>query len=336
MKADVIHIDAPTNGEVRVAWPRQAPEALFAGKTAAEVARLAPLLFPLCRGAQRLAARLALAGAAGQTAMPTEAERDALTLEAARETLRLLLVDGAAAFDGLPAATPWLQRWRDAHDLAALGALAEDYVFIEPLDRWLARGAAGWRIWFNARRSAAAAWLAQLGGHQAGLALLPELDAAALALAPERWLTPEGPVWEGEPREVSWLRREAPQLQSWLERGEWARARLLARLIQLARWLNGQTRLAAETAHCGDGALARVDTARGPLVHIAALDAHGLVRHYQVVPPTAWHTHPRGLIQITLASRAAASDNEWRRLLTLIDPCVAIALRRDHKETTDA
>jgi uptake hydrogenase large subunit len=327
MKPDVIRIAVGADGRVDVDWPRQAPETLFIGQSPAEAQRLTPLLFSLCGSAQCLATRLALARAAGRDEGADEADRAELTREAARETLRKLLLDCATVFDGAPADGVWLHRWRSAMDMAALCALSEDYVFAEPVNDWLARGEDGWLSWMARRPSAPAAWLDTLDCRQAGLPLLPELDAAALAEAPGVWLTPEGPAWAGLPREVGLLRREAPHLSGLLRHGALARARLLARLLQLARWLAGACQLEADSAACGDGALARVETARGPLVHIAAIDEHGRICHYRVIPPTAWHSHPRGLIRATLESRAGASETEWRRQLALIDPCVAFDLR---------
>jgi Ni,Fe-hydrogenase III large subunit len=44
--------------------------------------------------------------------------------------------------------------------------------------------------------------------------------------------------------------------------------------------------LQASAASLPDGALALVETARGPLLHLAALDAAGRISRYRVVPPT--------------------------------------------------
>jgi hypothetical protein len=337
MKPDVIRITAADDGVVQVSWPRQAPETLFVGQTPYEALRLTPLLFTLCSGAQQLAARLALACAAGRGEGADDDDCRDLTREAARETLRKLLLDCAIEFDGAPADGPWLQRWRLAQGIEALAALAEDYVFAEPADAWLARGEAGWLTWIAARTSAPARWLAGLTDRQAGVALLPELDAAQLVRERDSWLAPEGPSWQGLPCEVGALRHEAQHLPQLLATGRLAAARLLARLMQLARWLGGTGQLKADVAPCGDGAaLALVDTARGPLVHIAALDRHGRIRSYRVVPPTAWHSHPRGLIRVTLESRPQASETEWRRQLALIDPCVAFDLQRGGGEENHA
>ena len=337
MKPEVIRIEGQADGSVHVTWPRQAPETLFIGQPPFEVLRLTPLLFTLCGTAQRLAARLALSCAAGRPEGADHDDRYDLTREAARETLRKFLLDCATEFDGAPADGVWLQRWRQAHGSEALCALAEAYVFGEPAEAWLARGESGWLEWMDGSQTAPAAWLRTLDCRQAGLALLPDLDAAALAAAPAAWLTPEGPVWAGRPREAGLLRREAAALPGLIGRGELARARLMARLIQLARWLSGNLLLEADCARCGDGsALARVETARGPLVHMAEIDTRGCVRRYRVIPPTAWHSHPHGLIRTTLESRAEAPETEWRRQLTLIDPCVAFDLRRDGGTTNHA
>ena len=40
--------------------------------------------------------------------------------------------------------------------------------------------------------------------------------------------------------------------------------------------------------------MAAVDTARGLLLHAVAVDAHGQVADWRILPPTAWNFHPEG------------------------------------------
>lgn len=334
MTPDTLLITRLPDAGVRVRWPRRAPEQLFAGQAPVAALRLVPLLFTLCAAAQTLAAELALAAAAGRDARAGHEALQALGRESARETLRQLLLDCATAFDGVPADGHWLGRWREARDRDALAALACDYVFGEPLDAWLARGEAGWLDWIDQAPTAPAGWLARLTGRQAGCPLLPPIDAAGLARAAGDWLAAEGPAWQGEAREVGALRLEADRLPALLAAGLLPRARLLARLVRLARTLGGEALPAAGVARLGDGALALVDTARGPLIHLAELETGGAIRAYRVIPPTAWHSHPQGLIRRVLES-SADDEAEWRRQLALIDPCVGFDIRRSTGEDTD-
>lgn len=334
MTPDLLRISRLPDAGVRVHWPRRAPEQLFAGQPPVAALRLVPLLFTLCAAAQTLAAQLALAAAAGRDARAGDEQRAPLARESARETLRQLLLDCATAFDGVPADGNWLGRWRQARDRDALAMLAGDYVFGESPERWLARGESGWLDWIDAAPTAPAGWLARLTGRQAGCPLLPPLDAVGLARSPDDWLAPEGPTWQGDAREVGALRLEAERLPALMASGRLARARLLARLIRLARTLTGEALPATSVARLGDGALALVDTARGPLLHLAELEPGGAIRRYRVIPPTAWHSHPQGLIRRVLES-SADDEAEWRRQLALIDPCVGVDIRRQPDEDTE-
>ncbi|WP_287877361.1 hypothetical protein [Aquitalea sp.] len=332
MKADQIRIHLSQNKDrsaaVSVSWPRSEAERLFIGQPVAQAIAMTPLLFSLCAQAQSLAARLVLQQAGGQHATASDEQRATLTLEAARETLRKLLLDWSQAFDGAPAAAEWTAQWRTAQDLPALRKLAEAFVYGEDCQHWLQRGEDGWQAWLKQGASAPARWLGMLGQAQPGCALLPPLGAGMLADNLADWLRPGGPVWQGQAREVSALAREAEQLPGLLQQGLYPRARLLARLLQLARWLTG-TQLQASAARLPDGALALVDTARGPLLHLAALDENGRISRYRVVPPTLWHAHPEGVLRVSLGFLAAASDAEWQRQISLIDPCVAYSVSKE-------
>lgn len=52
--------------------------------------------------------------------------------------------------------------------------------------------------------------------------------------------------------------------------------------------------------------------------------------------PTAWHSHPEGLLRETLCSRLDDGEAEWRRQAALIDPCVAWRLAVENKECAHA
>ncbi|MBV8048075.1 MAG: hypothetical protein JO171_13025 [Paludibacterium sp.] len=326
MKPDVITIEWTAEQGFRVQWRRLAAEQLFIGLGPAQVYPLVPQLFSLCGHAQALAARLALEAAAGFPRPASVEDIDILTLEAVRDTLRKVLLDWSLAFDGTPAPQAQLAQWRDAQTLPAMAALAEERVFGMAPATWLSLGLNGWLDWLGAPHSGVARWLNSLRAAETGCLLLPVLDAANLAQLSATWFDAPLPEWRGMPCEVGALSREAETLAPLLYGGQLARARLLARLLQLARWLNG-ARLSVETCGCGEGALARVDTARGPLLHYAALDGAGRIAHYRIQPPTAWHCHPHGVIVNTLNARRDAPEAEWRRQVALIDPCIAYEMR---------
>lgn len=332
MKADQIHIVLSQNKDsapaVRVSWPRLEAERLFIGQSAAQAVHTTPMLFALCARAQTLAARLVLQQAAGQPVSVSPQQRGSITLEAVRETLRKLLLDWSQAFDGAAAAAHWMAQWRAAQDLPALRSLAEAMVYGEDCGHWLQGGEDGWLAWMQQGATAPARWLQQLDQPLPGCALLPALDAATLASQLADWLRPGGPVWQGQACEASALAREAEHLPGLLAAGLLARARLLARLLQLARWLNGAL-LQSSVASLPDGALALVETARGPLVHLAALDASGCISRYRVLPPTLWHAHPEGVLRVSLGFLADAPAAEWQRQISLIDPCVPYSVSKD-------
>ncbi|BEV71637.1 MULTISPECIES: hypothetical protein [unclassified Paludibacterium] len=326
MKPDVITIELTATQGFRVQWQRMAAEQLFIGLPPARIYPLIPSLFSLCSQAHGLAARLALSAAAGHLREADPEELDTLTLEAVRDTLRKVLLDWSLAFEGAPADPALLEQWRLAQNLPAMAALAEEQVYGMAPATWLGLGLNGWQQWMASARVPVARWLNSLKEADAGCLLLPILNARMLSTLPLAWFDSGSPEWQGMPCEVGALAREAELLAPLMHAGQLTRARLLARLIQLARWLDG-ARLAVDWAPCHGGAVALVDTARGLLLHHVVLDDAGRVAQYRIQPPTAWHTHPQGLIANTLNARRQASEAEWRRQVALIDPCVAYEMR---------
>jgi len=76
----------------------------------------------------------------------------------------------------------------------------------------------------------------------------------------------------------------------------------------------------------GDGTgLARVETARGLLLHLMQVK-DGRVARYVIVAPTEWNFHPQGafvgeIVGSPAATRDAA-ERLARRLALALDPCV--------------
>ena len=88
---------------------------------------------------------------------------------------------------------------------------------------------------------------------------------------------------------------------------------------------------AAREASAATGiGIAAVETARGTLIHRAALDGER-VAHYRIVAPTEWNFHPRGAFPRGLADMPARNEGEVRQAAALLahalDPCVAYETR---------
>lgn len=331
MSNDAISIHRSADG-VRVHWPRLAAEQLFVGRPADEVMRLAPSLFALCGHAQGLAARLALAAAAGTPASVRDDVLHTVRQEAIRETLRRWLLDWAPACGQLVPASDVLALGQ-ARDEDTLHSLAAHRVFGSDVARWRRYGLSGWQHWAAQGRTAAARALNRLlqDAPEAAPALHSISDIATLA-SHHDWLAPQ-PQWQGRAVETGALATYQPLLQGWLDAGHVSAARLLARLLGLADALSGQLPAAAST-RLDPAGLACVQTARGPLLHLATLGDDGRVAAYRILPPTLWHSHPAGCM--AQAAQSGSDEAIYRRLL-LIDPCVAITLaNQNDKESCHA
>lgn len=315
---------------LRAHWPRRAAERLFIGKTPAQVLALVPQLFSLCGHAQTLAARLALAQAAGERACASSSELAQLKHETARETLRRWLLDWAPAC-GESIAPASLTALATARTPAALAALADAQLFDGARTRWRASTLHDWQHWAGTGHNAAARALHRLlhAAPEPEVQLVRLPDAANLAATLPDWLRPTGPVWHGEACDISALASYQHALQTLISARQLGAARLLARLLQLADSLDDACTPHTSAAALGDGALARVDSARGALLHLAALDGDGRISRYRIIPPTLWHAHEHGVM-----ARAASGvpAPEARRRLLLIDPCVGFTLAANTTE----
>lgn len=89
--------------------------------------------------------------------------------------------------------------------------------------------------------------------------------------------------------------------------------------------------------------LARVDSARGLLIHQVRLAARpagepACIADYRIVAPTEWNFHPQGVfVREALATPPMPAADRRRRLRALalaLDPCVAVSW--DFEESGDA
>ena len=226
----------------------------------------------------------------------------------------------------------WLDIAEDAE------ALLEQRVFGMRARDWLALDAARRARWVDDAALPAARMLARLRTCRVDPPrdFLPWLDAEALRteIAPALDASPAfvaKPAWRGRPAETGALARQRlqPHVARELELNGLS-ARLLARLTELAA-LPAQLRrpLAQGVRSISAGAgigIAAVETARGTLIHRAALDGER-VAHYRIVAPTEWNFHPRGAFVRGLLGCPAKSETEARGAAGLLahalDPCVA-------------
>lgn len=304
--------------------------AVLEGRGEADVQTLVPRLFSLCGRAQAHAARLALAAARGE-AVETGLPR-ALILEAIGEHLWRLCLDWPVALGGgarMAEFRAWRMRLAEAagdpaHDAALAADLLAALTSLRPRDL-PADTADVAPVLLPA--GAVAAWLA---GHVADPAAWADLGCLAAE-----------PLWQGRPAETGALARHAaePEVAALLAAGRNVAARLLARLADLRALAATLADPAAAGPFCTACAalpaapglgLARVETARGLLLHLIQVN-DGRVGRYVIVAPTEWNFHQRGAFVCELAGKAAATRDEAAllagRLALALDPCVAYEVR---------
>ncbi len=298
---------------------------LLCGLPAARVSEFIPRLFSLCRCAQETAARLSLQAARGEAAVIDAAGRPglAVALEAIGEHLWRLLLDWPPLC-GEAARQSEFIAWRkrlggvvNQDSAAALGARLLAWLDQESPPRFADDAAVD------------------------SVALLPQLPAAEWAKQLVAESFPELPAFAGQPAETGALARRADDedVAALLAAGQRLRARLAAQYADL-RWLAqgllDRSRLATwfDAAAISEGCgLARVETARGTLLHQIQL-AGDRVGRYLIVAPTDWNFHPQGAFAREICGRQAATRDDARlaaaRLALSLNPCVPCETRIEH------
>ncbi|MDE2586095.1 MAG: nickel-dependent hydrogenase large subunit, partial [Betaproteobacteria bacterium] len=288
-------------------------------------------LFALCGSAQGIAARCAVAAAQGEFPAPDTLarERQALLREVVGEHLWRLCLDWPARF-GLPPRTTDFAIWRrrllagDALPREALPAWEDFAVAAErlprcpapPLPLLLPMAVAAWA------EALAQACPALADGWTNGAWEALARFAAAPALMDGPRETGVLARWQGDPL-VAGL---------WAE-GRRPAARLAARCLDLAALAPSLEDDACPAAWIDavplgpDIGLARVETARGPLLHLVQV-REGRVAHYVMVAPTEWNFHPAGPFVRDLTGLAAdsrdAAERLAREVALSLDPCVTL------------
>ncbi len=315
---------------------------VFEGQAPDRVIAAMPRLFALCGRAHRLAAALALGAEAAspEAVLAVEAER-------IREWLLQILlvwptlVDEPPRSDAMRLASRLVQALLTAVEsqdvagartaLTRLEALVAAEVLGEPPAVFAARDA-----------DALAEWVSRRGGRAAAV-------VAAAPPSTTQILPPFlPPLLESEdlPKVVAALDGDAgwnfvarPQLDGRCRRTGVIFAGggalpvlgriLLARLRRLAVALAERDFHSSAVVSASEG-WACVDTARGWLVHRAALEAGRVVR-YRILAPTEWNCHPQGvaarLLRGLQADDAARLRRSARWVLTAVDPCITAEVR---------
>ncbi len=172
---------------------------------------------------------------------------------------------------------------------------------------------------------------------------LPDLGAAQLLLEfeanPVTFISQ--PQWQNQCFETTALSRykDHPLVASFYQKYKGALiTRWLARLVELAsipHLINEMlerlksNRLENPLLSGNHVGLAQIETARGRLIHHAEIQ-NGKFSNYQILAPTEWNFHPKGVITQSLASMNI-NDSQFIQMAHLIinavDPCVGYKLR---------
>lgn len=332
MDQGVLRLSLAWNGQrivaAAVASTRPQASRVLLGQPVARVLDLVPRLFSLCGQAQGVVARLACDAARGE--MPDAAalleDGRRVALEAIGEHLWRLLLDWPPLL-GQPVRKDDFLVWRKR--LLAVKDAAQGAVLGAEL-----------HIWLSAERPLSI----EPGTALPPGTLLPMLTAEAWGRQGLDEGFAEQPTFAGLPAETGPLARRFGngEVAGLHATGQGVAARLAARyadLYFLAAALLEPQKLAGwldAVPLAGNVGLARVETARGLLLHLTQVK-DGRVGRYVIVAPTEWNFHPQGAFVSEITGCPAASNTEAealaRRLALSLDPCVTYQI--DVKRVAD-
>jgi hypothetical protein len=343
----VLTISADWDGRsltrIELAVKRPRADLLLVGRTPAEVLEWVPRLYSLCGRAQSLAARLALAEAQGQRLEPEPNELRLLLAEREQEHLWRLLRDWPTQIGVTPRSTEfagWFRRLGAMDDGVehALSEYFEKTILGIPWADWCAMTSfeevVRWARDFSAYAGQLATALLVDEQNSAHTNCLPPTQTAA-DFAATPWTTDfaQKPEWHDAAAETgSYARWSTQPLIA--AAGNGLLGRFLARLFDLGATIQHLLQrdagtLADACAPAQNEGLARVDTARGTLLHRVAL-VGDRVAHYSVVAPTEWNFHPHGACAAALSGLEETDESVLRSRIgcwvTAFDPCVAWSL----------
>ncbi len=350
---------------VHVRNARPLAASVLKGKTPAEAAALASVVFSLCGVAQRHAVQAACAAARGEVVAPDAGIERALTIEAAQLHLWRLLLDWPALFDMLPVRERFaslhraLGRIGDQAAAFEVGGQVLNLVASELLGSFFStvRGPHSLEefVTVSERAGTVGRVLARLIKAGASdpldepVPLLPSLRAQDFAEAlPGGWPDAafcRAPHLAGQVYETGALARHVNNMlvARLVAPRHRIAARLFARMVELADCASrlrhplpeDMPALVDATALPGGGGLARIDTARGVLLHAVRLEGD-TVADYAIVAPTEWNFRPGGVFEQEGAGWAAPDPAyaRWRLkvLAMALDPCVMFNVTVDTGE----
>ncbi|WP_227815864.1 hypothetical protein [Nitrogeniibacter aestuarii] len=328
---------------------------LLKGKSPEEAAQMAGVLFSLCGVAQRHAVLAACQAARGEAyAVDVETER-ALAIEAAQLHMWRALLDWPNLFGMAPVRDRFgllhraLSQVRDKASAFEVGGHVLNLVGNELLSGFFVTMREPRNLTeFSATCSRAGTVgkiLSQLIDAGASdpleetVPLLPSLRASDLIEAlPNGWPDEDfcrAPQLAGQVYETGPLARQVsnPLVARLITHRHRIAARLFARLVDLSdcasrmRYpLPTDMPPMIDAASMGDGVgLARVETARGVLLHAVRLEGD-MIADYAVVAPTEWNFRPGGVFEHEGAGWDAPDPAyaRWRiqALALALDPCV--------------
>jgi hypothetical protein len=332
---------------IELAVKRPRADLLLVGRTPAEVLDWVPRLYSLCGCAQSLASRLALAAAQGKSLLPESSAMPLLLAEQAQEHLWRLLRDWPTQIGITPRNTEFVGWFRrlgtmDEGVEQTLSEYFETTMLGMPWKEWSAMSSmeefVRWARDVPAYAAQLSAALFPLQRYSARTnCLTPTLTAADYAATPWTGNFSRKPEWHGAAAETgAYARWSAKPLIA--AAGNGLLGRFLARLYDLGVTIQHLLQrdagtLADACAPAQNEGLARVDTARGTLLHRINLDGER-VAHYSVVAPTEWNFHPRGACAAALAGLEETDESILRSRIgcwaTAFDPCVAWNLELHH------
>lgn len=296
-----------------------AAQKLFTGVPACDVPARAATVFALCPMAQSLAAELAIAAAHGER--PVVGRRRAIALSAERlgENLRSLVLSW-------PGSTPnrdALAALRGALD--ALRSLA-DCSNAEMQTQIATLRQSATVLGFGPDNTTEARWLPRLLRDASVDPLLGELAApspgSAAPVADDRMFDLLASNADLPPQPLA---QAVPVVEHLHARGA-AIVEAIEGLAQLARGGAGDT-FASRTLGAGVGAAA-VESPRGRLFHVVALDAADRIARYRTLSPTDRNFANGGPFAQALMGReigsGPAAERRVAQIAALYDPCVAV------------
>lgn len=336
-----LDIDIVWDGErvqrVRIVSSRPQAARVLIGRPTAEALALVPMLFSLCGRAQALCARVAADALRHDEVVDLPDAHATLAAEMAFEHLWRLWIDWPALL-GLPTARSALVASAAALRTCTTrnNALAAAAVVGGALDQIVAHDAPALLEALEARELRAAI--------AARVQPLPARSLAELRMGFPIGLDAEfarAPTWHGAPAETGPFcnYRHDARIADRLHDGWDIGARLMARVValghchQVLRGASPPERWVDAVEVGDDQALARVETARGTLVHRVQLGGDRIA-DYTIVAPTEWNFHPQGPLVAALEGCEVRDEDALhshvQAWVLALDPCVEhrIAIRR--------